>query len=73
MYNVSLIIRGSPDPRVQDDLGPLLPAQTAVPLSTEADRLMELSPDLLLLLVLLLFVVHQKPTHDDGCASVFCP
>ena len=60
-----VILRCPPDPRVKDHLGPLLPAQPAVPLAAEADRLLELSPDLLLLLVLLLFVVHQKPTHFD--------
>ena len=62
--------RCSPDTRIQEDFGPLLPAQPPVSLAAQADSLLELSPDLLFLLVLLLLVVHQKPAHIDGTSSL---
>ena len=56
-------LHGPPDARVHDDPGPLVPAELAVCLAAEADRLLELPLDLLLPLVLLLLIVHQEPAH----------
>ena len=62
-HNTGVRLHGPPDARVHDDPGPLVPAELAVCLAAQADRLLELPLDLILPLVLLLLIVHQKPAH----------
>ena len=62
-HNTVWRLHGPPDARVHDDPGPLVPAELAVCLAAQADRLLELPLDLLLPLILLLLIVHQEPTH----------